>query len=974
MQDQSVQVLSEVTVFTKYARFVPEIKRRETWEELVTRNMLMHIRKFPALQDEIRKNYQYVFDKKVFPSMRALQFGGAPIELNPARNFNCAYLPIDSWEAFHEIMFLSLSGCGVGFSVQKHHVAKLPALKMPLKKKKRFLIMDSIEGWSDAVKVLIRAYFLGEANPDFDYSDIRKKGTPLKTSGGKAPGPQPLKDCIHNLRKVLDTKESGDSLLPLEVHDMICFLTEAVLSGGIRRSALISLFSADDESMLSCKFGNWWEENPQRARANNSVVLLRHRISKEKFDELWDKIKASNAGEPGIYFSNNAELGTNPCCVSIDSWIMTEDGPQQVKDLIGKKFNAIVEGKSYTSVSDGFWKTGIKKLFKVTTQKGLELKVTADHKLLTDSDLWKPLEALKVGDKLKIANHKNLSWEGKGGNFEEGWLLGSLVGDGFITETYACLNYWGDSSDFIGNVAFERMKNNMKIRSDAKVSDTSFPGKKRVASVSLAKLANSYNIFKDKKCITDQIEQASSEFYKGFIRGFFDADGSIQGTLEKGYSVRLSQINLDNLKKVQRMLLRLGINSTVYETRREAGYRDMPDGKGGMKSYFCQASHELVISKNNIKTFADVINFEEPAKKERLKKSLESYTKGIYTDSFSDAIKSIEYIGEEEVYDVTIDTVHEFDANGLRAHNCEVSLKPMQFCNLTSINVMDVESQEDLNNRSKAAGFIGTLQASYTNFHYLRDAWKETTEKDALLGVSQTGIASKKFLSLNIAQASKVALKENERVSKLIGINKASRVTVTKPEGTLSCVAGTSSGVHAWHSPYYLRRLRFGKNEAIYKYLKEKIPQLVEDDYFKPEEQAVITFPIKAPEGSIFRDESPIDFLDRVKKIHTEWIIPGHRKGDNTNNVSATVSIKEDEWKQVGEWMWQNKESYNGLSVIPADNGSYIQAPFEDCTKEIYESLMIYVKKVDLTEILEEDDLTKLSDQAACINGACELK
>jgi ribonucleoside-diphosphate reductase alpha chain len=309
-------ILSDITVYMKYARYIPEIQRRETWEELVERNMVMHIRKYPEIKEEIKQVYKdYVFNKKVLPSMRSLQFSGKPIETAPSRIYNCAYLPVDSIYSFSEAMFLLLGGTGCGYSVQRHHVEKLPTIKGTLKTKRRFLVSDNIEGWADTIKVLMEAYFHGKSEPVFDYRDIRPKGAMLVTSGGKAPGPQPLKDAVHNIRKVLDAKPVGSKLTTLEAHDIMCFIADAVLAGGIRRAALISLFNMDDDDMLTCKHGSWWELNPQRGRANNSAVILRHKVTKEDFNALWEKVVASGSGEPGVYFSNDKDWGTNPCCL-----------------------------------------------------------------------------------------------------------------------------------------------------------------------------------------------------------------------------------------------------------------------------------------------------------------------------------------------------------------------------------------------------------------------------------------------------------------------------------------------------------------------------------------------------------------------------------------------------------------------------------------------------------------------------------
>jgi ribonucleoside-diphosphate reductase alpha chain len=617
--DISQKILSDITVFMKYAKFQPELNRRETWEELVTRNKEMHQRKYPHIKDEIEEVYKMVYDKKVLPSMRSLQFGGKPIEISPNRIYNCAYMPIDHVDSFSETMFLLLGGTGVGYSVQKHHVEKLPDIKKPNPERtRRYLIGDSIEGWADAIKVLMESY-LGykSSTPIFDFSDIRQKGAMLVTSGGKAPGPQPLKDCIHHITKVLDNKKDGEKLTPIETHDIVCHIADAVLAGGIRRAALISLFSADDEEMISCKSGNWWEQNAQRGRANNSAVLLRHKITKEFFMDLWKRIELSGAGEPGIYLSNDKDWGTNPCC--------------------------------------------------------------------------------------------------------------------------------------------------------------------------------------------------------------------------------------------------------------------------------------------------------------------------------------------------------------------EIALRPFQFCNLCEVNASDIESQEDFDKRVRAAAFIGTLQAGYTDFHYLRDIWKRTTEKDALIGVGMTGIGSGVVLGYDMKKAAKAVKEENERVAELIKINKSARTTTVKPSGTSSLVLGTSSGIHAWHNDFYLRRIRVGKNESIYSYLAINHPELIEDEFFRPHDTAVITIPQRAPEGSIVRHESVFQMLERVKKVSQEWIKPGHRNGQNTHNVSATVSIKEDEWDLVGDWMWNNRDFYNGLSVLPYNGGTYTQAPFEDCTKEDFERLVKTLTDVNLTKVVELQDNTDLRGEAACAGGACEI-
>ena len=334
----------------------------------------------------------------------------------------------------------------------------------------------------------------------------------------------------------------------------------------------------------------------------------------------------------------------------------------------------------------------------------------------------------------------------------------------------------------------------------------------------------------------------------------------------------------------------------------------------------------------------------------------------------------IEYLDStEDVYDITVEGNHNFFADGILVHNCvEIGLRPYQFCNLTEVNSSDIVGQEDLNERVKASAFIGTLQAGYTDFHYLRPIWKDTTDKDALISVSMTGIGSGRVLTLDLVQAAKLVIEENQRVAAAIGINPAARTTAVKPAGTTSLVLGTSSGIHAWHNDYYIRRMRVGKNEALYKYMAENFPTLIEDCFFKPNIEAVMSFPQKAPEGAILRTEHFLDLLDRVKKFNVEWVAAGHVDGINNHNVSCTISLKDDEWWQCADWMWDNRFNYNGISVLNYDGGTYKQAPFTDCTKEEFETLVEHLHAIDLTKVVEVDDNTSLKEQAACSGGSCE--
>jgi len=636
MMTKEKQILSDLIVFTKYAKYRPDLKRRETWDEIVDRYFTMMEKKYPELGASISAKIDFIRDKKILPSMRALQFSGPAMEANHARGYNCCYLPVDSIHAFSETMFLLLGGTGVGYSVQFHHVNQLPTIKVPTKHR-RFVVADDIMGWADAVKALMKAYLQGKPLPIFDFSQIRLKGARLVTAGGKAPGPEPLKKCLFEIQQILDRKKNGEWLTPLECHDIMCHIANAVLAGGIRRAAMISLFSHDDVEMLECKYGNWWELNEQRGRANNSAVLERDKISEQEFKKLWHKIELSGSGEPGFYWSNDRDWGTNPCC--------------------------------------------------------------------------------------------------------------------------------------------------------------------------------------------------------------------------------------------------------------------------------------------------------------------------------------------------------------------EVALRPYQFCNLCEINGDTIVSQEDLNERAAVAAFFGTLQAGFTDFHYLRPIWQKTTEKDALVGIGITGIGGGKLKDLDLAEAAEIVKEVNSDIAGLLGINRAARTTLIKPSGTTSLVLGSSSGIHAWHDKWFLRTVRFNINEDIALHMQIHHPELCEVDQLRSDVLCV-RIPMKAPEDAIMRSESAIDLLERVKQFSTSWIKSGHRDGVNTHNVSATISIDKDrkyycnimgkdlekmtceeynEWEMVGNWMWDNRDVYNGLSVLPYDGGTYVQAPFESCSEEEYLKRVGSLTDVDLTKVVEIDDNTAFTQDTACAGGKCEI-
>ncbi len=318
--------MQDYIFLSRYSRYREDLGRRETPAEAFTRVMDMHRAHFAdvlelpvvgmgnatlrALLDDTEHALQR---RAILPSMRSLQFGGSAIEANNARMFNCAFTHMNRLDAFKEAFFLLLSGTGVGFSVQRHHVAQLPPF--PVRDAENELpvvhhtVPDQLEGWADALDVLMRSYLDG-TKVEFNFSDIRPRGVPLRTSGGRAPGHLPLKKALVAVERVLE-QVPGRSLRPIEVYDIMMHVAVAVLSGGIRRSATICLFSSDDDEMAAAKTGNWFETHPQRGKSNNSAVLVRDTVQQKDFSRLFEYQK--EFGEPGFYFVDDAEYGANPC-------------------------------------------------------------------------------------------------------------------------------------------------------------------------------------------------------------------------------------------------------------------------------------------------------------------------------------------------------------------------------------------------------------------------------------------------------------------------------------------------------------------------------------------------------------------------------------------------------------------------------------------------------------------------------------
>lgn len=1023
-----MSVLNEMMSYTftsKYARWLKGEYRREDWREAVDRVKDMMFEKYRGLpiEDEVNLAYDSMFKKKVLGSQRALQYGGVPMLKNNARTYNCTSSYCDRLRFFQEAFWLLLCGSGVGFSVQKHHVAKLPEFRVRYSGFivtdssviKTFQIPDTIEGWADALGVLLTFYFGVQPGMEqfaeyvncddvqFDYSLIRPKGSPLSSGVGKAPGPEGLKLAMKNIKSLLATRilMGHTRLRPIDAYDIVMHASDAVLSGGVRRSATIAIFSPDDMEMARAKTGNWMTENPQRGRSNNSALLLRNKTSLEQFEALIENTR--QWGEPGFVWADDPEANFNPCFAP-DTRIHTHKGLIKIKDMCGDENLVLCDtrvgkdiflssnmGTELRTATKAFLTQVNVPVFKVTTSHGYSVTTTNNHTFITTKGR-KKLKDLQIGDSLPLQS--DVGSFGDKGTYNQGLILGLITGDGTICKEEAFIDIWEqdfESSDYIKKCVLPELQG---IRSLGKKPcgniDWFSQGidKKRLGGTCLYRFLTDVLQIENPKSIKDRIPECvwagSREFVEGFLAGVIFTDGSVQlgGHKKKStLSVRINQSNKFILEEIQQLLQNFGIVSTLYE-RREEGYRSLPDGRGGEKDFFCKKNYDLIINRPNSITLEDRI-FVPGIKGVMLTRLLDIRGRDCRKpERYISKVVSIEPVGTSDVYCLTEDVSNSVIANGIAIGQCveinfwcylitdqekynkfmdtydgngykqrpeDIGLASgWQGCNLSTINVSSIKDFEDFKARGEAAAIIGTLQAGFTDFPYLGPVSEAIFKREALLGVSMTGVMEKPEIVLNEDNQRRVAehiVEVNKRVAAKIGINAAARTTCLKPEGTTSCLLGTSSGIHPHHAKRYLRRMQANKQEVVYQFFKASNPLHCEESVWSSSKSDdIVTFPIEVPDGSKLKNQlSALELLAIVKLTQINWV------GFGTNlelctqpwlqhNVSNTITVKPEEWDEVTKYIYDNRQYFCGISLLPqSGDKDYPQAPFVAVltTKEI---------------------------------------
>jgi ribonucleotide reductase class II len=734
------------------------------------------------------------------------------------------------------------------------------------------------------------------------------------------------------------------------------------------------------------------------ARAN--CDLLQTQSQKTDFLQAYDRGKSKEWLQEHYLNLDSNELehrlsryGLNPC-VTADTWVHTEAGARQVKDLVGKQLALYVNGELFSTTPEGFWLTGVKPVYRVKTQEGFELRLTSNHKLLKVTAQtqkqqyveWVELQELKTGDRILIHNHREIQpWDGNG-TFDEGWLLGNLIGDGSLAATQwgqtAYLRYWEESQEEMGRYAVTLLKKAVGFSGNTESGCYHHQLKHRVInSPKLARLAAGYGITIESKMPTAKVEQASYEFSRGFLRGLFDADGSVQGSQQKGVSIRLSQSNLETLKIVQRMLARLGIISTVYQDRRPECYRPLPDTNRQPALYFSQAQHELVIANDNIYYYQRAIGFQEPHKTAKLQQLLSGYKRKFNREQFAVKIEEIVPDGIEPVYDCTVPGVSRFDANGIVAHNCGEIIGANFHCNLAEVHLNQIAPENTLE-QAEAFAAGGLSVATLLNHQFLEPRYQYSRELDPIVGVSFTGLFDFFVAAFGVdwlrwweagrpetPQGKEFKLKEQEYLTRWKEIvqqvvwdycdrhqiKRPNRCTTLQPAGTKSLLTGASPGWHPPKAQRFIRRITFAKNDpvalACIEYGYNVVPAQSDkdengnllDDPFDPRcTEWLVEIPVEVPWANLpgaseiniskFSALAQMDFYLQVQRYWT------------THNSSATIELTDPEVEPLAERIYRairDDEGYISAALLARfeDHQSFPRLPFEPIAKEEYDRL-----------------------------------
>ena len=968
---------------SRYARFLPDLGRRETYPETVGRyfdfmqNHLINSQSYdPQLFQEQRISLEKaMLNLEIMPSMRALMTAGDALARDNTCSFNCSFLPFEHPRCFDECMFILLCGTGVGFSDERQYINQLPEIPAEFKSGAMVKIKDSKEGWASGFREILNELWKGRI-PKWNTNEVRPAGAILKTFGGRASGPEPLEELFRFVTMIFQ-QARGRKLNSIEVHDIACKIGDIVVCGGVRRSAMISLSNLSDDRMRSAKSGEWYNLTPWRRLANNSVAYT-EKPDVGSFMREWNALYESKSGERGIFNREGArksierngrrdpdhQWGINPC-LTYESRLLTDKGLQKIGDLATNKipFKVFNGDKEYAPATA--WKTGTKEVFKVTLVNGLSFRATGNHvvemttqQFPSSDNFTKPVkmkvEDLEVGMKMRSFLGTG-DWTGETPvDSDTATAYGYLFGDGYRDGnrlSFMCSE--PEVVDFMSEVFGDRM-----IPKTTKKGYYQLQGIRQEAE----ELGFSFAALPERK-FPECVLTWSSDLVKAFLKGVFSANGCF---FSKHNRISLKATNKYTVDRLQELLIALG-----YSTHTTTNKSQDILWENGI--YTSKESYNLNVSGYEpCRLFKESIGFLHHHKMVKGKK-VKPRT-GLHRSS---SIASIESDGVEDVFDFNEPTTNWGWVNGLKIHNCgEIFLRPYQLCNLSEVMIRKDDNIESLERKVQQATILGTWQSSLTYFPYLRSIWKDNTEEERLLGVSLTGQADNILMSGRKGNYSlrhalnhlkQTAITQNKITANDTSINISTAITCVKPSGTVSQLVDAASGMHERHAPYYIRTVRGDNKDPITQFMIDNgIPH--EPDQMAKNTTTVFSFPMKSPDGAVLRnDRSAIDQLEMWKIYQENWC---------EHNPSITVSVRDREWPEVGAWVWNNFDIVSGVSFLPHEDHIYAQAPYQECSSLEYQLALDKMPiKIDWTKLsmYEDDDNTISSQTFACSGNVCDI-
>lgn len=919
---------------SKYSRYLDKENRRETWDETVDR-----LADFWESREafDLSSVWESIRDKNIMPSMRSLMTAGKALERDHAAGYNCWAIAVNHPRVFDEIFYLLMCGGGVGFSVERQYINKLPEVAEVFHESDTTIkVRDSKIGWARSLKELVALLFSGDV-PSWDLDSIRPAGSRLHTFGGRASGPEPLDSLLSFVVRVF-RGAVGRKLTSIECHDLVCKIADTVIVGSVRRSALISLSNLTDDRMRRSKMGQWFVPNPERALANNSVAYT-EKPDLTSFLKEFRSLYQSKSGERGIVNKVALKAKAESCgrehtgdyvlnpCMTGDTQLLTSEGYKPIGSLTGREVS-VWNGERFSTVKP--FSTGINSLVSVTLSDGSTLRCTPNHKFILKGNVRVNASDLIVGEKLMKFAMPVLDLETLDSKMNP-YSQGFYAGDG-------CKN------SKVSKLYFTKFCCGHRLHGD--IVDYSSTYKNWKHGCMLPK---------------DDVPISSSMSIKlNWLAGLIDSDGTSQ-LAGSSYQCSVSSIDRTFLLNVKLMLSTMGTQAKVVPMT-QGGPKMLPNGRGGYKSYITQDCYRILISATDV---WELLNL--GLRTERVKLRGEEPNRDARRFVTVSEVRSLDY--KEETFCATEPYNHSLTFNGIVTGNCgEAILRDTGgCCNLTEVVVRPGDSLDILCEKVRKATILGTLQSTLTEFRYLRKVWRNNAEEERLLGVSLTGLMDHKVLSghkdlkLWLTTMKTVAKETNLEWSKKLGIPPSLQLTLIKPSGTVSQLCDTSSGIHSRHSPYYLRRVTQDLKDPLTKFMQEQgVP------WVQKSEKIIFTFPIKSPKGSLM-GQGPLAQLELWKVYYQYWC---------EGNPSQTINYSDQDFPSVQAWVWENWESIGGLAFFPQDDSVYDQEaqPFLEITKAEYtKALKEFPKGIRWEELRESEDNTTGSQEVACQGGACDV-